>query len=77
MNTGLVAATVQVENVYAGEISEYSVASGASFSTVVSVSKYSGWYDLILTVENDDTFQQEIAGHLETGKASTTDPAIG
>jgi hypothetical protein len=27
-------------------------------------------------VESDRTFRQQLAGHLETGKDSTTDPAI-
>jgi hypothetical protein len=32
---------------------------------------------LALTVESDLTVQQQLAGHLETGRASTTDPAMG
>ncbi len=36
-----------------------------------------GWYDLTLTVASDPTFRQQLAGHVETGRASMTDPAIG
>ena len=75
-NTGSLPATVQVQNVYSGTSTTHVVASGAAFDSVVSLTQYAGWYDFILTVESDITFQQEIAGHLETGKASTTDPAI-
>ncbi|MDR6625539.1 phosphocholine-specific phospholipase C [Caulobacter segnis] len=35
------------------------------------------WYDLTLTHADDPTFVQRLAGHLETGRASRTDPGIG
>ncbi|HEY7375163.1 MAG TPA: phospholipase C, phosphocholine-specific [Polyangia bacterium] len=36
-----------------------------------------GWYDLTITVEGDAAFKQQLAGHVETGADSMTDPAIG
>jgi hypothetical protein len=30
-----------------------------------------------LTAESDGSFQQQIAGHLETGSDSASDPALG
>jgi phospholipase C len=36
-----------------------------------------GWYDLKITVEGDVSFEQHIAGHVETGRDSMTDPLIG
>jgi len=35
------------------------------------------WYDLTLTLADDPSFTQRLAGHLETGQASRTDPGIG
>lgn len=35
-----------------------------------------GWYDLAITVESDATFKRQLAGHVETGRDSVTDPAI-
>ena len=35
------------------------------------------WYDLNVTLTDADTFLYRYAGHLETHKASMTDPAIG
>lgn len=35
------------------------------------------WYDLLLTVEDLQGFEVRLAGHVETGDASTSDPAIG
>ena len=36
-----------------------------------------GWYDLVIEANTDPHFRWQIAGHLETGKDSVTDPAIG
>ncbi|NQE60629.1 phosphocholine-specific phospholipase C [Caulobacter sp. RHG1] len=35
------------------------------------------WYDLTLTLADDPSFVQRLAGHLETGRISRTDPGIG
>jgi phospholipase C len=35
------------------------------------------WYDLTLSLPGDPSFTQRLAGHLETGRTSRTDPAIG
>jgi phospholipase C len=35
------------------------------------------WYDLTLNLPGDPSFTQRLAGHLETGRPSRTDPAIG
>jgi phospholipase C len=76
-NIAAEAAMVHIENVYSGQASTPEIAGGGTFSTFVSVANHAGWYDLIVTVESDSTLQQRLAGHLETGNASTTDPAIG
>jgi phospholipase C len=36
-----------------------------------------GWYDLTITVEGDGDFKQQLAGHVETGRDSMTDPSLG
>jgi phospholipase C len=36
-----------------------------------------GWYDLTLTDSGDSAFSRRLAGRLETGKPSTSDPAMG
>jgi phospholipase C len=39
--------------------------------------QFYNWYDLIFTVTEDPTFQYRLAGHVETGKDSFSDPALG
>jgi phospholipase C len=75
-NAGMTSARVQIKNVYSETTAMHVLASGATYDMFVSLSQHAGWYDFIITVESDVSFQQELAGHLETGKASTTDPAI-
>ena len=36
-----------------------------------------GWYDFAIEVNTDTSFQRHIAGHVENGEESMTDPAIG
>jgi phospholipase C len=43
----------------------------------VSLDRFFGWYDLIITVNEDPSFKYELAGHVENGKDSFSDPALG
>lgn len=36
-----------------------------------------GWYDLTITVAGDTTFLRRLAGHVETGAPSLSDPQLG
>jgi phospholipase C len=35
------------------------------------------WYDFIITSDSDSAFQRRIAGHVETGRHSVSDPGLG
>jgi phospholipase C len=76
VNSGTAPCQLQVLNVYASATVVKVLNAGAKFQQFFSLQKYHGWYDLVLTVASDNTFRQQLAGHLETGKDSTTDPAI-
>lgn len=39
--------------------------------------KSSGWYDVTITVQAKEFYQQQFAGHVETGALSETDPLMG
>ncbi|MGA7777956.1 MAG: phospholipase C, phosphocholine-specific [Paraburkholderia sp.] len=36
-----------------------------------------GWYDLTITVDTDATFTRRLGGHVENGRSSMSDPALG
>src|SRR5690606_8713724 len=41
---------------------------------VLNLGKSFGWYDFTVRVQGYDDFERRYAGHVETGKASYTDP---
>ncbi len=47
------------------------------FADELSLDQFYGWYDLIVTVAGDPTFKYRLAGHVETGQDSFSDPALG
>jgi phospholipase C len=49
----------------------------ASQTLIVPTSKSFGWYDVVLQVKNRPLFVKQFCGHIETGKFSLTDPAMG
>jgi len=70
-------AQVSVLDAYTGNLSSQVLQPNESFEDEVSLHQFYGWYDLIVTVEGDSTFEYRLAGHVETGKDSFSDPALG
>ena len=70
-------AQVSVLNAYTGDLNTQLLQAKESFEDEAPLSKFYGWYDLIVTVDGDTTFQYRLAGHVETGKESFSDPAMG
>ena len=69
-------AQVTITDAYTNEKTVHKLHPGQPLALHWSLVKTYGWYDLTLEVDSDPSFQQRIAGHIETGKDSTTDPAI-
>ena len=42
-----------------------------------SLNRFSSWYDFVITVASDSSIEYHLAGHLETGTDSISDPALG
>jgi phospholipase C len=75
-NRGSQAVTLQLKNAYTGEHSTRDIEPGERHNTTFVLHDISGWYDFSVEVEQDPTFKYQIAGHVETGRESRTDPAI-
>ncbi len=71
------AATVTIVNTYTGAAVAQTLQRGESFGSNWPLLALYGWYDLIVTVDSDSGFGQRLSGHVETGKDSASDPAIG
>jgi phospholipase C len=76
-NLGGSEAEVSVLNAYTGNVNTQLLQPGQRFAQVLSLNQFFGWYDLIVTVAGDPTFKYRLAGHVETGKDSFSDPAMG
>jgi hypothetical protein len=48
-----------------------------TFEGESSLDQFYGWYDLIITVTGDPIFEYRLAGHVENGADSISDPALG
>jgi phospholipase C len=70
-------AEVGVLDAYTGESSARLLRPQETFEGQLSLHQFHGWYDLIVTVAGDPTLNYRLAGHVETGKDSFSDPALG
>jgi phospholipase C len=76
-NVAAKAANVSVLDAYTGKSSTRTLQPHETFEVELSLEQFHGWYDLIITVAGDPTFKYRLAGHVETGKDSFSDPALG
>ncbi|MGA9588024.1 MAG: hypothetical protein WBQ95_22020, partial [Terracidiphilus sp.] len=62
--------------IYTGSVHMVHLKAGETASKYSEQHQTYGWYDLVIEVESDSTFVYQLAGHVETGEESRTDPAI-
>src|SRR6266446_5969509 len=68
---------LSILDAYSGKTQQRVVQSQNTATYVSQLHKSFGWYDLMVTAESDARFARQLAGHVETGRHSVTDPAIG
>jgi phospholipase C len=76
-NRGSSTEKVHVRDAYSKNVVTESVEPGRSMVWHFSLEETYGWYDLTIAVESDTTLRRQLAGHVETGSDSTSDPALG
>jgi phospholipase C len=62
---------------YTGKDVKTKLSPGRSFLWFWSAFKTFGWYDLVVTVGEDPGFEYRLAGHIENGRDTPSDPAMG
>jgi phospholipase C len=62
---------------YTHKTIEFRLEPNGELSEFWSLDSSYGWYDFTITTSSDSSFQHRLAGHLETGRDSMSDPAIG
>jgi phospholipase C len=68
---------VTVTNVYDHGAVTHVLRPGQSFRERWSLESSFGWYDLSVEVDTDGNFLRRLAGHVENGRDSASDPALG
>ncbi|MCX2860250.1 phospholipase C, phosphocholine-specific [Paucibacter sp. PLA-PC-4] len=78
-NHGTVAASFELRALkYSDEpVQLHKVAAGASLELRLPLAESRHWYDLSVKVRELAGFSRRLAGHIETGEASISDPALG
>jgi phospholipase C len=76
-NQGSGAVKVSIFDAYSGKTHTHVVHSHDTATYVSQLQKSFGWYDFTVRVASDARFQRQLAGHVETGRPSVSDPAIG
>jgi phospholipase C len=74
-NVGSNRIAANVTDAYTGNVSSRLLSPQESFKDECTTEFY-GWYDVIVTVEGDSTFNYRLAGHVESGQDSFSDPAL-
>ncbi len=75
-NSAKAACELELLDVYTSQSMTRKLAPQEKYQQFFALNKYHGWYDFVLHVVEDASLRQQLAGHLETGKDSVTDPAI-
>jgi phospholipase C len=76
-NNGQDAEKVSIFDAYTGKTEKHTVQPGHVAVVFAQLHKSFGWYDLTVKTASDEGFARQLAGHVETGRPSVSDPAIG
>lgn len=71
------AADVRILDKYTGKSATYRIKPRETVSNRLSLARVFGWYDFVISVDGDAGFEYRLAGHVEIGKDSISDPAMG
>ncbi len=80
--------SLKIANMAAGpaEVALFNAYTGSGFTRLLQpnqsfsdpfLAEFFGWYDLVITVQGDSTFEYRFGGHVESGQDSFSDPALG
>jgi phospholipase C len=76
-NHGSSAEKVSIFDAYSGQTRTRVLHPHDSVTFVSRLQESFGWYDLAVRIDSDALFERQLAGHVETGRPSMSDPAIG
>ncbi len=65
------------DNAYKASIPSKTIEPGKRIAIPLNLVKSFNWYDFTVAIEGNSSFEKRYAGHVETGKMSSTDPLMG
>ncbi|WP_030560807.1 phosphocholine-specific phospholipase C [Streptomyces aureocirculatus] len=75
-NAGSADCHLTVTNAYGGHKETFKVKPGATVQHTVDLRAVKRWYDLTVVSDTEPGFLRRLAGHVETGQAGVSDPAL-
>jgi phospholipase C len=76
-NQGQGPVSIRTANAYSsGDVRVHSLSPGAEFEDAWAIAPAAHWYDIAVTADADRRFLRRLAGHIETGGPSRSDPAL-
>ncbi|MBE1493351.1 phospholipase C [Amycolatopsis lexingtonensis] len=75
-NPGTAPVRLTVQDAYGRHSVTRTVRPGAKVVETIGIRRSGNWYDVSVTSDRDPQFLRRLAGHVETGRPSTSDPAI-
>ncbi|HUK37402.1 MAG TPA: phospholipase domain-containing protein, partial [Vicinamibacterales bacterium] len=76
VNQGTSLVIVTITDLYGGEKTVQAIPAGHSFKQFWPRERSFGWYDFTIAVNTDHNFNARVAGHIENGRDSISDPAL-
>ncbi|MGN8085911.1 phosphocholine-specific phospholipase C [Ralstonia sp. 22086] len=76
INHGRAPTVFTIKSAYTGESVQREVRGGDDASVYLDLRSQHAWYDLTVTASSDAGFARRLAGHVETGRVSASDPAL-
>jgi phospholipase C len=76
-NPGEASCRVRIANAYLKETTIHDLQPNEILEKYWPLDSSFGWYDFTVSVDSNSTFERRLAGHVETGRDSMSDPGIG
>jgi phospholipase C len=70
------ACVVTIADNYSGQTQKHRLQHGQTYKMLQPLLTTHGWYDLTVTVDSDPGYSWQLAGHVESGRPSVSDPAM-
>jgi phospholipase C len=76
-NSSAAAMRLTVTSAYDGKQSRVTVRPGSTVTVTAPSAFGTGWYDVSVTLDANPQYLRRLAGHVETGRPSVSDPSLG